>query len=102
MEFMRYNDYENDPLSTIENCSPSANSAATISSRLDINPKSDPDCSFPNPPFRWPFGAIDAKLASRHSFPSLNFAAVTGPTHDQHPPFSWNQPLPIDAGKPNF
>ena len=54
MEVIRYNDFENDPLSTIENCSPSANSAATISSRFDINPISGPDCPFPNPPFRWP------------------------------------------------
>ena len=65
------------------------NSAASASFKLTLS-------------FSTRFGAIDAKLASKHSFPSLNFAAVTGPTHDQHPPFSWNQPLPIDAVKPNF
>ena len=45
------------------------------------------------------FGAIDAKLASKHSFPSLNFAAVAGPTHDQHPPFSWDQ---VPYNRPYF
>ena len=45
------------------------------------------------------FGAIDANLASKHSFPSLNFAAVAGPTHDQHPPFSWDQ---VPYNRPYF
>ena len=45
------------------------------------------------------FGAIDAKLASKHSFPSLNFAAVAGPTHDQHLPFSWDQ---VPYNRPYF
>jgi hypothetical protein len=36
------------------------------------------------------YGALDAKIASSSSFPSLSFLAVAGPTHDAHPAFSWS------------
>ena len=36
------------------------------------------------------YGALDAKVASKSSFPSLAFQAVAGPTHDFHTPFEWS------------
>ena len=42
-----------------------------------------------------------AKIASKYSFPGLNFTAVAGPTHDQHPPFSWSN-TSIPDEKPTF
>ena len=47
------------------------------------------------------YGALDAKIASRYSFPGLNITAVAGPTHDQHEPFSWST-TKIPDKKPNF
>ena len=44
---------------------------------------------------------MDAKLASKESFPGLNFLAVAGPTHQQHPPFSWSQ-TKITEKKPTY
>jgi hypothetical protein len=46
------------------------------------------------------YGALDAKVASSSSFPSLEFTAVAGPTHDEHrAPFDWTttnlSPIPI-------
>ena len=37
----------------------------------------------------WAYGSLDAKIASKDSFAEggLEFTAVAGPTHDQHPPF---------------
>ena len=45
MDFMRYNDFENDPLARVEGCTPSQNAAGSIANRLDLN---DPgmNCSF--------------------------------------------------------
>ena len=54
MKLMRYNDFENDPLSKLENCRPSANAAAAISSRQDLSPEYHVSCDLPHPPFRWP------------------------------------------------
>ena len=55
MKLMRYNDFENDPLSKLENCRPSANAAAAISSRQDLSPGPQIlSCDLPHPPFRWP------------------------------------------------
>jgi len=36
------------------------------------------------------YGALDAKIANKESFPSLAFTAVAGPTHDNFPPFKWS------------
>ena len=40
--------------------------------------------------FIFRYGALDAKLASKTSFPYLEFTAVAGPPHDNHPPFKWS------------
>lgn len=47
------------------------------------------------------YGALDAKIASKASFPSLNFVAEAGPTHDNHAPFSWSK-TNIPEKKPTF
>ncbi len=46
------------------------------------------------------YGALDAKILSKASYPSLEFRAVAGPTHDRHPPFQWST-TNID-GVPHF
>lgn len=49
------------------------------------------------------YGALDAKMASKSSFPSLGFLAVAGPTYDEskgQPPFQWSN-TNID-GIPDF
>ena len=45
---------------------------------------------------------MDAKVANKESFPSLEFTAVAGPTHDEFPPFKWSDTLvtPIPEFKP--
>ena len=44
---------------------------------------------------------IGAPIASKNSFPKLDFTAVAGPTHDQHPPFSWAT-TNLQGDKPSF
>ena len=48
------------------------------------------------------YGALDAKIANKQSFPSLAFTAVAGPTHDKFPPFKWSNTdiLAIPGFKP--
>ena len=53
MKLMRYNDFENDPLSKLETCRPSANAAIAISSRQDLSPQIV-SCNLPHQPNRWP------------------------------------------------
>ena len=45
---------------------------------------------------------MDAKIASKDSFPSLEFTAVAGPTHDNFPPFKWSETkvTPVPEFKP--
>ena len=53
MKLMRYNDFENDPLTKLETCRPSANAAVAISSRQDLSPQIV-SCNLPHQPNRWP------------------------------------------------
>jgi hypothetical protein len=103
MSFMRYNDFENDPLAKVSGCDPENIPAGSIANRLDL---SDPNlnCSFAEYDHmvgHWGYGALDAKVASKLSFPLLNFDAVAGPTHDQHEPFAWST-TNIPDKKPKF
>jgi len=103
MQLMRYNDFESDPLGKVAGCQPVRTPAASIASRLDL---SDPNgtCNFTDHMVGHSgYGALDAKVASKESFPSLEFMAVAGPTHgDRHAPFRWSHTnLPnIPAFKP--
>ena len=97
---LRYNDWENDELSTIPNCpkcSPQRSPLIAFSPRADLVPA---NASFGdlNPLHAQTFasamfGAVDAKVANYDGmvyFRDLSAAAiVTGPTAESRPAFSW-------------
>jgi hypothetical protein len=95
---MRYNDFQNDPLSVIPNCSyctPQRSPWLTIAARGDLVPV---NAVLPtNPQYSYflglsPQGAMDAKIASYAMLKnSMQGRVVCGPTTDQQPPFSWSQ-----------
>ena len=71
---IRYNDYENDPLSDND-------PSEAIACRYDLNPENDSYC----------FGANDAKFISvKELMEGKNIIyIIAGPTNDQQPTFSW-------------
>ena len=85
---MRYNNYQNDPLSQC-NCTPPYSAENAISARCDLNPKDG----------KYPFGSLghrshggtDMKLTNYHMFKHLEFIAVSSPTYDDLPPFQWSK-----------
>ena len=103
MYLSRYNDFRNDPVAQVKGCEQKT-PAGSLANRLDL---SDPDstCNFSGHDHmvghHSGYGALDAKWASKDSFPLLNFTAVAGPTHDQQPPFSWKT-TNIPDKKPEF
>ena len=88
IRLMRYNDFQNDPLSRCEQCNPPYSAENAISARNDLNPANG----------TYPFhalshrshGATDCKATSFRMVPSLDFVAVGGPTFDPLPPFQWS------------
>ncbi|XP_077535671.1 putative phospholipase B-like 2 isoform X2 [Haemaphysalis longicornis] len=87
MRLMRYNDYENDPLSRC-NGTPSQNPVYAIAARYDLL---DPEGDYGIPDIYYrPVGAIDVKLANARLATSMEFIAVNGPTNDQQPVFKWS------------
>eukprot|EP01113_Clastostelium_recurvatum_P013539 TRINITY_DN1719_c0_g1_i2.p1 TRINITY_DN1719_c0_g1~~TRINITY_DN1719_c0_g1_i2.p1 ORF type:complete len:584 (+),score=142.12 TRINITY_DN1719_c0_g1_i2:60-1754(+) len=82
-KMMRYNDWLNDPLSD-------DNPGNAISSRFDL-------VNAPNPnPFlvQGAFGGVDSKMTSATlSQVNPTMWAQSGPTHDQQPPFRWDNTL---------
>eukprot|EP01012_Entosiphon_sulcatum_P051980 TRINITY_DN713_c0_g1_i1.p1 TRINITY_DN713_c0_g1~~TRINITY_DN713_c0_g1_i1.p1 ORF type:complete len:532 (+),score=78.48 TRINITY_DN713_c0_g1_i1:20-1615(+) len=81
---LRYNDWENDPLSH-------QNSVYAISARADLK-KSGPSC----------FGGIDTKAISATAYHNNRVVlAQSGPTHDQQPAFSYDKmPCSNHEGQP--
>lgn len=87
MNLMRYNDFTHDPLSRC-NCTPPYSAENAISARCDLNPANG----------TYPFGALghrshggtDMKLTNNAMFKTMQFVAVSGPTHDQLVPFQWS------------
>ena len=85
---MRYNDFQNDPLSHCDKCNPPYSGENAISARNDLNPANG----------TYPFhalshrshGATDCKVTSLRLAASLDFIAVGGPTFDPLPPFQWS------------
>ncbi|KAJ3449587.1 phospholipase b-related [Anaeramoeba flamelloides] len=81
---MRYNDWQNDPLSD-------GNAANAISSRKDLITNAIPIELGGNP---WAqkscFGGLDAKVTSQSNLLMEHIWAQLGPTHDQQPVFSWS------------
>jgi len=77
--FMRYNDWESDPLSL-------GNPGNQISSRFDLvvdNNSTNPALS------RAAFGGVDSKITSSSMVRMGMAIAQCGPTHDQQPVFDW-------------
>jgi len=85
---MRYNDYQDDPLSRCQLCSPPYSAENAISARNDMNPANG----------SYPFAALshrshggtDCKVTSLRMMASLDFVAVAGPTFHPLPPFQWS------------
>lgn len=105
-KMMRYNDWQNDPLSAIPGCKgcfPANSPANSISSRFDLVPT---DATYGDLPkefarfFRFGyFGALDGKITS-YDLITNNFSSSfqQGPTHDNgHAPFEW--PADVATGK---
>lgn len=89
VRLMRYNDYQNDPLSGCDQCQPPYSSENTISARNDLNPA---DGTYPFPALgHRSHGATDCKMTSLQMMASLDFLAVSGPTRDPLPPFQWSK-----------
>ena len=102
ISIFRYNDFQNDPVANVSGCDHKT-PAGSLANRLDL---SDPNstCAFgaiDDMVGHSAYGALDAKLACKKSFPKLDFTAVAGPTHDQHPPFSWAT-TNLSEDKPKF
>lgn len=84
---MRYNNFKEDPLSRC-NCSPPYTAEFSISARNDLN---DPMGKYPLNEFTFRSTmAIDAKMTSRNLAKSLQMVAVSGPTNENLPTFSWD------------
>ena len=88
MKLMRYNNYQKDPLSRCELCSPPYSGENAISARNDLNPA---DGTYPfHALSHRRHGGTDAKLTSHAMVHSLDFVAAGGPTWDSLPPFQWS------------
>lgn len=84
---LRYNDYNHDPLSK-------KNPAFAIACRGDLD-ENRPNCR----------GATDAKVASIHDIKGKSKKKITiisGPTHDQQPPFDFLNAKCTQSGKYSF
>jgi hypothetical protein len=86
--FMQANDWENDPLSL--GCA-----SNQIAARDDLNP---PTCDLGVDAG----GAIDAKVTSVELLLAGSVLAISGPTHEEQPPFAWTGPWAASphAGQP--
>lgn len=80
-KLMRYNDWQNDPLSL--GCPKFA-----MASRYDLTPPGIPLCPL------LPMGAINAKITSAiMTSNNMQASVVGGPTHDQQPVFAWTDEI---------
>lgn len=84
---MRYNNFQNDPLSRCD-CNPPYTAEYAIASRCDLN---QPNGSYPfaSLGFR-PTGAIDMKMTSADLFAKQEMIANCGPSYDTQPAFQWS------------
>jgi len=78
-KLMMKNDWQNDPFS--EGCPGNA-----IAARFDIPA---PKCNMA----RVANGATDSKVTNSALASALKSHAISGPTHDQQPPFTWDNPM---------
>jgi len=72
---MQYNEFQTDPYS-------SGNACNTIVARCDLNVQ-DPDA----------FGGLDAKIANSAMISEVLTLAISGPTHQNQVPFTWDSPI---------
>jgi len=79
-KLMMQNKYDTDPLS--EGCPGNA-----IAGRFDLPPKKPCVMS------RLANGATDSKITSSALMKDLACEAIAGPSHDDQPPFNWDDPL---------
>ncbi|XP_046365677.2 putative phospholipase B-like 2 [Haliotis rufescens] len=86
--FMRYNDFQHDPLSKC-NCTPGYSADLAIAARDDLNEENGTylydDLAYAMG------GAIDVKIVATGEMQWLLFYAVSGPTSFQQPPFQWSK-----------
>ncbi|KAI4885928.1 hypothetical protein NFI96_030902, partial [Prochilodus magdalenae] len=92
VRLMRYNNFNNDPLSECEGCDPPHNGENSISARSDLNPANG---TYPFGALRQrPHGGTDMKaskpLTSYGMFKQYQLLAVSGPTWDEVPVFEWS------------
>ena len=92
IQFMRYNDFQNDPEANVEGCN-NPIPAGSIANRCDL--------TLPESKCEWEkmdqmvghkgYGALDMKFVSKNLFnKDQNFWAVAGPMHNENvAPFSW-------------
>ncbi|XP_077094756.1 putative phospholipase B-like 2 [Siphateles boraxobius] len=89
VRLMRYNNYQEDPLSRCDACDPVQNGENSISARSDLNPANG---SYPFGALKQrPHGGTDMKMTSFGLFQQLELLAVSGPTWDQTPVFQWSR-----------
>ncbi|ODM95390.1 putative phospholipase B-like 2 [Orchesella cincta] len=87
IELMRYNDFQNEPLSRC-NCTPPYSAENSISSRNDLNPSNG---TYPIKMLgHRPSGATDLKLTNLDLLLLQQFVSIAGPTYDPLPPFRWS------------
>ena len=94
---MQYNDYENDPLSSCDVCSPPFSAMFSIAARDDLE---DPNGHYP-PVLGMGHkadGAIDVKMTSSDLFANLEMVAKSGPTFQQQTAFQWSVAKLSDVG----
>lgn len=87
-KLMRYNDFQNDPLSVCD-CTPPYSAENAISARSDLNLKNG---SYPFPALEHHnHGATDMKITNFKLSKTLQFVAISSPTYDDQPPFQWSK-----------
>ncbi|KAG9354467.1 hypothetical protein JZ751_001177 [Albula glossodonta] len=88
VRLMRYNNFNEDPLSKCQGCDPPNNGENAISARSDLNPSNG---TYPFGALKQrPHGGTDMKLTSYAMHREYQLLAVSGPTCDQVPAFQWS------------
>lgn len=88
LDFIRYNNYQNDPLAVCAACEPKHNAENALSARSDLNP------SVGRYPFfemgKRPHGGTDAKVVNSTMVAQHSLWTQCGPTSIEKQSFSWS------------
>jgi hypothetical protein len=87
--FLRYNNWKNDPLSL--GCPMNQ-----LASRGDLSPIGNNQC------YRGAFGAVNAKITSMSRVSKFETDLVVGPTHDTQPVFSWTPAIDAEFNTAHY